>query len=430
MGKRWIFTLFCILLFITFKSEDAAAAQSSLTIERVTVAPDGTPANNFSIEPRISGDGNVVSFLSWASNLVEGDTNNVGDVFVRDLTTQETERVSVASDGTQANGDSYNSWLSRDGRYVVFRSKASNLVEGDDNELEDIFIHHRDTHQTTRIDMTAAGVEDNLGCEGPSISDNGRYISFACTPFRKKLGGHIYRYDQETGNIEVITQLSDGTLANSPAYVSSVSDNGDVLFASGATNLTADDINEMGDIFLYRHETADIVRYPMAPDGSETNGHSGSPAITQFRNFLAFSSLATNLVETAADFSQVYVIEEVTGEISRVSVSSDGTPGDDSSGFPDISADGRYIVFDSFASNLIDDPYSGSTAVIYRHDRQTGETIRVSESITGGYPNDTASTPMISDDGHTIVFESDATNLVEGDSNDNPDIFVVHLLEG
>jgi len=144
----------------------------------VSVTPGGTDGNDDSDTPAISADGRYVAFVSWASNLVAGDTNWQSDVFVRDRVTGATTRVSVASDGTQANGLNRTPMISADGRYVAFPSEASNLVAGDTNGKPDVFVRDRVTGATTRVSVTNAGSQANGNSGRPAINADGRYVAF------------------------------------------------------------------------------------------------------------------------------------------------------------------------------------------------------------------------------------------------------------
>ena len=149
---------------------------------RVSVASQtGAQANNGSGAAAISGDGRYVAFYSDASNLVSGDTNGVGDIFVHDRQTGLTTRVSVDSSGHEANGENSDSYLaiSGDGRYVAFSSEATNLVSGDTNNVRDIFVHDRQTSQTRRVSVASNGAEANGGSGAVDISDDGRYVAFS-----------------------------------------------------------------------------------------------------------------------------------------------------------------------------------------------------------------------------------------------------------
>ena len=150
-----------------------------MTITRVSVDSAGNQGNNNSGLPSISGDGRFVAFVSRTTNLVPGDTNNGEDVFVRDLLTNTTTRVSVDSVGNQAIGNSFDPSISADGRLVAFRSNAPNLVPGDNNNSEDVFVRDLSTNTTTRVSVDSAG-NQAIGNSGrPSISTDGRFVAFA-----------------------------------------------------------------------------------------------------------------------------------------------------------------------------------------------------------------------------------------------------------
>jgi Tol biopolymer transport system component len=147
----------------------------------VSLAPGGTQANNASSSPAVSADGGYVAFTSSASNLVTGDTNRTNDVFVRELQTGATSRASVGSSGTQANDWSYKPSVSADGRYVAFASYASSLVPGDTNATNDIFVHDRQTGATSRVSVGPSGTQANHWSFGPSLSADGKYVAFEST---------------------------------------------------------------------------------------------------------------------------------------------------------------------------------------------------------------------------------------------------------
>jgi archaellum component FlaF (FlaF/FlaG flagellin family) len=148
------------------------------TTTRVSMASDGTQSDNTSESPSISADGRFAAFASFATNLVPGDTNGAGDIFVRDTQAGTTTRVSVASDGTQANSDSRPASISGDGRFVAFASSASNLVPADSNSESDIFVHDLQTGTATRVSVASDGTQANSGSARPSISGDGRFVSF------------------------------------------------------------------------------------------------------------------------------------------------------------------------------------------------------------------------------------------------------------
>ena len=145
---------------------------------RVSRSSAGVEANNTVSRPAISADGRSVAFESLASNLVTGDTNGQQDVFVHDWTTGITTRVSVANEGTQGNASSERPVLSADGRFVAFQSLATTLVADDTNGVQDAFVHDRVTNVTRRVSVSSAGAEGNMGGAEPSISADGRFVAF------------------------------------------------------------------------------------------------------------------------------------------------------------------------------------------------------------------------------------------------------------
>jgi len=145
---------------------------------RVSVDSSGIQGNDHSTNPALSSDGRYVAFRSDATNLVAGDTNGYYDVFVHDRQTGITTRVSVGSSGIQGNDSSFPPAISADGRYVAFRSDATNLVAGDTNGDYDVFVHDRQTGITTRVSVDSSGTESNSYSDDPALSSDGRYVAF------------------------------------------------------------------------------------------------------------------------------------------------------------------------------------------------------------------------------------------------------------
>jgi Tol biopolymer transport system component len=160
-------------------SNDPSSDPPTPATERVSVASDGSQADSHSVTPSFSADGRYVAFESYAANLVAGDTNNAEDIFVHDRVTGETTRVSMASDGGQADGYSYTPSISAEGRYVAFESDASNLVAGDTTNWRDVFVHDRATGETTRVSVAGDGSQGDYNSDLPSISADGRHVAFA-----------------------------------------------------------------------------------------------------------------------------------------------------------------------------------------------------------------------------------------------------------
>jgi len=419
-------SMLLLLALILTPAGSVRAAPGNTT--RVSVASDGTQANGGSFTPSISADGRYVAFASIAVNLVSGDTNGVQDIFVHDRQTGQTTRVSVASGGAQANGPSFDPSISADGRYVAFASLATNLVSGDTNNEQDIFVHDRQTGQTTRVSVATGGGQANGNSSNPSISADGRYIAFDSNASNLVSGdtnntGDIFVHDRQTGATTRVSIGPGGTQANRGSLAPSISADGRyVAFHSSATNLVSGVTNGTTHIFVHDRQTGATTRVSVASDGTEGNSLSIRPSISADGRYVAFQSIATNLGCTNGT-QHIFVHDRQTGQTTCVSVASDGTEGNSGSNDPSISANGRYVAFQSQANNLVSGD-TGFIADIFIHDRQTGVTTRVSIAFDGTEANNVSSAPSISADGRYIAFESNASNLVDGDTNSIRDIFV------
>ena len=414
------------------------------TTTRVSVASDGTQGNGSSQACTISSDGRFVAFYSAASNLVRDDTNGFIDIFVHDRQTGGTSRVSVASDGTQSNGDSYAPSISADGRFVTFESEAFNLVPGDTNGCRDVFVHDRQTGVTTRVSVTSNGTQSTGASGTASLSADGRFVAFRSwasnlVPGDTNAYSDIFVHDRETGVTTRVSVASDGTQGSGESRRPSVSADGRfVAFLSWASNLVPDDTNGAVDVFVaeWRGRSCDqlaapsLTRISVASDGSQSNGFSARSSISADGRYVAFYSAATNLVldDTNGCFD-VFIHDRLMRATTRVSVASDGTQGNDKSWHPSISADGRFVAFSSLASNLVPDDTNG-VQDIFVHDRLTGTTTRVSVASDGAQSNGASWFPFISADGRCVAFASEASNLVPDDTNGVQDIFVHDRLTG
>src|SRR6476469_4969392 len=347
-----------------------------MTITRVSVDSAGNQANGFSNAYSISANGRFVAFQSQASNLVPGDTNNKNDIFVRDLSTNTTTRVSVDSAGIPGNNDSFNPSISADGRFVAFAS-FSNLVPEDTNNQSDIFVRDLLTNTTTRVSVDSAGNPGNSPSNYSAISADGRFVAFQ----------------------------------------------------SYASNLVPGDTNNKNDIFVRDLSTNTTTRASVDSAGFPGNSDSFSSAISADGRFVAFQSQASNLVpgDTNNFFNQakIFVRDLSTNTTTRVSVNSAGIQGDENSFNPSISADGRFVAFTSAASNLVPGDTNNKQDIFVR-DLSTNTITRVSVDSAGdrGQYDDALFGPLISADGRFVAFSSGASNLVPGDTNNATDVFV------
>jgi len=373
----------------------------------------------------ISADGRYVAFESNIDSLVSGDTNSDRDILVHDRRTGLTERVSVDSAGVQANGDSDNPSISADGRYVGFYSDASNLVAEDTNGVKDIFVHDRQTGLTRRISVNSTGTQADADSLEPNISIDGRYVAFESDASNLVSGDtngrtDIFVHDLHTGLTERVSVNSAGIQANSDSDDPSISADGKyVAFGSYASNLVSGDTGYQ-DIFVHDRQTGLTERVSVDSAGAEANGGSASPSINADGRYVAFQSAASNLVDDDTNaIADIFVYDRQTGSSELVSVDSAGTQANDLGQASSISADGRHIAFRSRASNLV--PGDGGDQDIFVHDRQTGQIDLVS---LGAQSNYGSWEPSISADGRSVAFHSMDWGFVDGDTNRVSDVFV------
>ena len=407
----------------------SAGAAAGVTT-RLSVATGGGQADGRSFVPAVSSDGRYVAFYSDATNLVTGDANNARDVFVRDLQSGETTRVSVASAGTEANGDSFEPAISADGRFVTFSSAATNLVSADSNDANDVFVRDRQTSTTSRVSVGLSGAEANGGSDAPSISADGRYVAFISGATNLVDGDtngqrDAFVFDRQTGVTTRASLAYNGDQPNLDSFTPEISADGKFLaFTSFASNLVSFDDNEGSDVFVRDLQAGTTTRVSEYAGGYQAEGDSLRPAISSDGRYVAFDSDAWNLAwGDTNDTFDIFVNDRQTGYTTRVSVDDSGGQSDGPSLRASLSWDGRYVAYYSDASNLVAGDTNGSSD-IFLFDRASGAVKRVSVAGGGGEANQSSLRPALSGDGRLVVFESDASNLVAGDSNQFTDIFV------
>src|SRR3990172_1262940 len=275
--------------------------------ERVSVSTAGVQGDALSGYPAISADGNIVAFRAFASNLVTCDTNGADDIFARDRQAGTTERVSIDSAGAEANGGSYEAAVSGDGRYVAYRSIATNLVPADTNALGDVFVHDRQTGATERVSVDSAGVQSNGASYEPSVSGDGRYVAFRSAASNLVPGDDnafqdIFVHDRQTGATERVSVTSAGGQATNNSYEPAISGDGRyVTFRSRAADLVAGDTNANDDIFVHDLQTGTTERVSVASGGGQSDGYSANPTITSDGRFVGFYSNASDLTSNDAN---------------------------------------------------------------------------------------------------------------------------------
>jgi Tol biopolymer transport system component len=273
--------------------------------KRVSVHSSGAEATGGdSLGAAISANGHFVVFRSAATDLVNNDTNGVLDIFVHDRKTRKTRRVSVASNGAQALGGASNTpAISADGRFVAFHSFSDDLVAGDNNGVADVFVHDRKKRKTTRISVSTGGVEGDKASSGAAISGDGRFVAFKSDATNliasdTNMKGDIFVHDRKTKKTKRVSVRSNGDERDDTSWEPDISANGRyVAMYSFATNLVANETNSVQDVFVRDRKKRKTKRVSVRTNGAQANGLSHHPAISNDGRFVTFASEAKNLVK-------------------------------------------------------------------------------------------------------------------------------------
>jgi WD40-like Beta Propeller Repeat len=455
---------------LPFGVASAAAATAGVT-QLITIGADGSPANNDSlVQPSISTSGRFVAFQSSATNLAPGPASGYQEIYERDTCigaptgcTPATIRISVTNDGTPVNFHSHDSAVSADGRYVAFDSAATNILENTStcaSPSECVFLRDTCTGVATACTPRTVLVSVNsngnaAGGGSPSMSPNGRFIAFQSNVANLAggaPGGYPITYLRDTCNgapsgctpaTLLVSAASDGTPAGANSINEAVSANGGyVAFSSYAQNLGESNPNNEPGVFL--RDTCVDVPGGCTPGTSKIDISTAGvmandalsvgfgPALSGDGRIVAFSSQATNLVSPPLTVTgKVYMRDTCNGAAAGcspttilVSVANDGSLPNASQNNETMSSDGRFVAFASLASNLVpgDSFAANAWKDIFIRDTCYGatagcmpSTVRVSVTSTPNFnteSNALSDYPVISGDGHYVVFLSSSTNLV------------------
>lgn len=369
-------TVLAVVTLWTFQAVPAHGAQAWTTLVSSSAGVPGAGASHY---PDLSADGALCAFSSAATDLVPGDTNAVEDIFVRDLELPAPERVSVSSSGLEADGPSFFPALSADGRFVAFQSYAANLMLGDTNGRVDTFVRDRWLGLTERVSVSSTGAQ-------------GAHPPVMLQPFER---------------LQVLS--ADGRF---------------VAFVSLHANLVVGDTNSTYDIFVRDRALHTTERVNVGPGGVQANAQSWQPAISADGRFVAFGSGASNLVAGDTNSaSDVFVVNRLSGALELVSVALGGGVGSHGAGRPVLSSDGRFVAFIGLSPNYVPFDTNGADDAFVR-DRLLGSTERVSVATGGGEALGPVYTVALSSDARFALFTTSSDLLAPGDSDQRSDAFV------
>ena len=272
-------------------------------ITRVSTSTAGVEANGASKQADLSLNATKVVFTSSATNLVTDDTNAFDDIFYKDVTTNVIQKLSVSSSGIQSNGDSWGARLSNDGTRVVFVSNANNLIVGDTNNLSDIFVKDIATQEVIRVNVTKLGQQANQSSDNAVFSKDGTKVLFTSEANNLVEGDtnnvrDVFVKDLITDELIRVTQNKAGEQANGVSYNAQFSPDGrQIVFSSLASNLVAGDVNGVVDVFVKDLDTGTVTLVSRNNAGEQGNAlSSGNVSFSSDGTKIAFNSIANNLV--------------------------------------------------------------------------------------------------------------------------------------
>lgn len=424
-----------------------ARAETTLLLSATTT---GQPGNAVSDRPSISADARYVAFHSAATNLISADTNSRADIFLLDRQSGAVTRVSKGMLGAESNGDSQTAALSAAGRYVAFESTATNLVSGETNAVQDIFVYDTSLSTTVRVSVSTGGVAGNAESLKPQLSSNGRFVAFVSYSNNFIAGESDSRsdvflhdrdpdgngtYDENNGTTVRASVDATGVLLAVASDFPSISADGNFIsFSSG------------NYVYIYSRVAATAQIINPASDASST-----FTSLSSDGRYVAFTSEASNLVIGDTNLKKdVFVYDRNLATTIRISVSQSGAQSSVDALSPVISADGRYVAFVTEASALnarvshagvTFDAISAATgggggggggttanSYVWRRDLTLGTVVRAGSASGGAAPNASSGYAAMSSDGTWVAFSSLASNLTcATDNNAATDVFLRDL---
>lgn len=433
-------------VLVLFTDNGGLQAQCSFAItvndeaadfELVSVKSTGVGSGDGrSSNPALSANGELVAFTSAASDLVSSDNNGRLDVFVRNRIRRTTELISVNTGGASGNGDSYNPVISADGRYIVFQSRASDLVTGtDNNNAFDIFLRDRTLGQTFLVSVDANGNAAAKDSYSPQMTADGRKIVFASAAdnlVNNDTNGtaDAFLRDLDAGTTTLLSVSTNGWSGNSISAPPTITPNGRyVAFLSAANDLAAGDANNHNDVYRRDLMSGTTELVSRNTNGTAGNLTSFNPVISANGQRVAFASQATDLTtDTDTNISTDVFLFDFGSNATRLISRAPGTSraGNKGSATPFFSSDGNHLLFISIATDLAANDTNGKQDVfLWNGGGDTNELISVN-SLGTGPGNDFAgiSAAGMSEDLRFVVFYSTATDVAAGDTNAVSDIFL------
>ncbi|MFD5465793.1 TolB family protein [Kitasatospora sp. NPDC127059] len=414
---------------------------------RVSEGGKGEQLDGPSYALGLSADGRSALFSSTATDLLPDGVPNGGDVYVRDLRNGHLERAGVAADGSRLNAATTDASISGDGRYVAFSTAATNVLPGQARHRSDVYVRDRWTGRTEPIStgtLTTTDDETLRSAVNPSLSQDGRYVAFASDRTDLAPGVHrgkqnVFVTDRWTHTTRLVTTGIDGEPADNDSFRPTISaDGATVGFTSRAGNLvpaapaTAPAAAGLAGprfypYFVWKADTGGITGASLDATGALT-GSGNDARISPDGRFALYGLPAYGVGRpgTHGIRMDLYVRELATGRTTLVNTPLPGTTTTEGAYDPAMTADGRWVYFDSGADDLVPGDTNGQSDV-FRRDLRTGRIERVTATRDGGQSTGGSDSPYVDATGDTVVFTAEDANLVPGDTSGHLDVFLRRL---
>ncbi len=435
MGLRWAVVRSVVLAALPAAAVLASAAPTGgRSWTRVSVSAAGGVPDQASFEPAVTPNGRFVAFYSSASDLLSFPSGGSSKVVVRDMRRGRTALASHTPAGGEGNGGSSDPALSSNGRFVVFQSTASDLVDGDLAGHEDIFLSDMRSGVVSRVSTGFDGSEADgeSYVYGATISGNGRWVVFTsnATNLVDGVDTHgyyqVYLRDVRKGTTTLVSRSTGGSGAGGSCFYPSISPNGRfVVYYANAGDIVAGGSNGKFHIYLFDAKAGTSARVSIGLMGAIGDGDSYFPVVSNNGRFVAYDSNATNLVAGDVDVAMdAFLADRETGATVLL-----GRVGDTYQ--PSIAANGKSVVFYSDDPNLVAGDGNG-TGDTYRYDAVDGTIERLSVDAAGVEGDGDTYTfgPSLASNGRFVAVTTNATNLADDglvDGNGTYDVFLLRI---
>lgn len=426
--------LVCALVLPTLSSGTPARPAPTAAVRLngptlVTATALGVKANGESTSPSLASDGKRVAFLSSATNLDPADTDNLPDVYYKDLASGAVVLATVRQDGVKANGESTSPALSADGTRIAFVSTATNLDPADRDALADTYVKDLSTGKLMLASTGSDGQKADAGSERPTLSGDGSRVAFTSRarnldPADRDEIADVYVKDLSTGKLMLASTSSAGRKADLDSVSPALSGDGrTVVFATPASTLHPDDRSDVFDVYAKNLETGRVTLVSASGDGIGPDDESREPVLSANGKVVAFTAGAIPSTSDDTAIANVFTRDLATGRMTLVSTPGGTAKANGSSGDPTICANGTVVAFATSATNLAPNGQSGVRPDVIVKDLSSGKFAATGAAAMAraGSPS---GAPAISEDGRTLVFVSSATNLTSTDTDQFSDIYV------